>query len=199
MPVLCHCTFRYILYEWFSYLLLIQCHTTYCTSSSCSLHLHVGGPKADCEIQEHASHKNICNLITSVSDEAYRNNSLQTHIEVLLLVHFELLQDHPGFPNELVMSKLVFIAHRESDREQCGCRPLANLTNGMPLIKWWILCTIQIDKYLHSLCLQIKWKQWTEINTQSDCLLKTADYFCSWNRFANEYSNVSQYIIYSTQ
>lgn len=43
----------------------------------------------------------------------HRDNSLETHVEVFLLVHLQFLQRHSGFPNKLIMPELVFITDRQ--------------------------------------------------------------------------------------
>lgn len=47
------------------------------------------------------------------------NNSLQTHVEISLLVHLQFLQCHPGLSNELVVPKLVLITDRQPAQNQC--------------------------------------------------------------------------------
>lgn len=49
-----------------------------------------------------------CNCVS-----AHRDNSLEAHVEVSLLVHLQFLQRHSGFPDKLIMPELVFIADRQ--------------------------------------------------------------------------------------
>lgn len=56
-----------------------------------------------------------------LSPSSYRNYSLKTHIEGLLLVQLQFFQDHPRLADKLIMAELVLITDRKPAREQCGC------------------------------------------------------------------------------
>lgn len=52
----------------------------------------------------------------------HRDDSLQTHTEVLLLVELQFLQSDPRLPDELVVSEFVLVAHRKPDKGTSGGR-----------------------------------------------------------------------------
>lgn len=50
----------------------------------------------------------------------YRDDPFQAYAEVLLLVGLQLLQGHPGLPDELVVAEFVLVAHRDPGKERTG-------------------------------------------------------------------------------
>lgn len=48
------------------------------------------------------------------------DHSFQANVEALLLVELQLLQGHPRLPDEFIVPKLVFVAHREAGGTKGG-------------------------------------------------------------------------------
>lgn len=112
--------FRRMRFLWTSYLdllankkhclIFIESDPSGCSGSCSSLCLWLGGRTRLQQVNKRSRHPEQSTVWRSFT---HRHTSLQTHVEIFLLIHFQFLQCHPGFPNKFIMPKLVFITDRE--------------------------------------------------------------------------------------